>query len=103
MAILGEMNKISGSTYVNGSISYVPQDAWILSDTLRENILLGSELNLEWYKEAIETSALGQVFSSSIILFTENSVPSQEHIIVLTHIECLRVHIPENFIIIMLH
>ena len=61
MAILGEMNRVSGSMSVKGSISYVPQDSWVLSETLRENVVLGHEANIERYKEAIESSALVQV------------------------------------------
>lgn len=41
--ILGETRLINGSVYRNGSIAYVPQVAWILSGTVRDNILFGRE------------------------------------------------------------
>ncbi|CAF4290926.1 unnamed protein product, partial [Adineta steineri] len=46
-ALLGEMNKINGQVNVSGTIAYVPQTAWILNATLKENILFGREFNKE--------------------------------------------------------
>lgn len=36
------MERISGSISVGGSVAYVPQQAWIMNSTARENILFGS-------------------------------------------------------------
>jgi ABC-type multidrug transport system fused ATPase/permease subunit len=57
-SLLGEMNKVSGKVYLNGSLSYVPQQAWIQNATLKENILFGKKLNLNRYHDIIETCAL---------------------------------------------
>lgn len=38
-AILGELQGVSGRLRVQGSIAYVPQRPWIMSSTLRDNIL----------------------------------------------------------------
>ena len=61
MALLGEMDIVKGSTSVNGRISYVPQEAWVFSASLRENIIVGQELDVNRYKMAIEAAALVRV------------------------------------------
>ncbi len=57
-SLLGEMNKFKGKVYLNGSVSYVPQQAWIQNATLKDNILFGREFNSKHYHEIIETCAL---------------------------------------------
>lgn len=85
-ALLGEMNKIKGHinlkvnqktlycicyavTYVHllmsckhvlaqGSVAYVPQQAWIQNATLKDNILFGSELNDKEYQSVVDACAL---------------------------------------------
>ncbi|KAJ2240406.1 hypothetical protein GGH97_004678, partial [Coemansia sp. RSA 475] len=57
-AILGDMIKCDGSVRVHGSIAYVPQQAWILNATLRDNILFGSQLDQEFYERVIDACAL---------------------------------------------
>ena len=48
-AILGEMYKISGQVHVRGSTAYIPQTAWIMNATLRENILFGRKYDAKFY------------------------------------------------------
>ena len=38
-AILGEIDKISGTVNRRGRVSYIPQVSWLKSATIRENIL----------------------------------------------------------------
>lgn len=57
-AILGEMNKTSGSVYRNGSIAYVSQEAWIQNATLKDNILFGKDEDSFSYDSVIEACAL---------------------------------------------
>jgi ATP-binding cassette subfamily C (CFTR/MRP) protein 10 len=40
-SLLGEMRCVHGSILLNGSVAYVPQVPWLLSGTVRENILFG--------------------------------------------------------------
>ena len=61
MTLMDEMHTISGTKIINGSISYVPQDAWVMSTTLRENIVMNNMWDAENYKHAVEQSALIQV------------------------------------------
>ena len=48
-AVLGQMKQTDGKMYVtrDQGISYVPQQPWIFSGTLKENVLLGSEQDLD--------------------------------------------------------
>uniref|UniRef100_A0A8C5GXQ5 Uncharacterized protein n=1 Tax=Gouania willdenowi TaxID=441366 RepID=A0A8C5GXQ5_GOUWI len=41
-ALLGQMTLLEGNVAVNGGFAYVSQQAWILNDSLRENILFGN-------------------------------------------------------------
>ncbi|KRX77383.1 Multidrug resistance-associated protein 1, partial [Trichinella sp. T6] len=65
-AILGEMEKVSGILAVNGSISYVPQQAWILNGTIRSNILFTKSMKSHMYKNVIEACALGDEINNMI-------------------------------------
>ena len=64
MSIMGEMNPVSGERRVNGSVSYVPQEAWVMSASIRENVVLDADFNLKRHKLAIEASALDKVNTS---------------------------------------
>ncbi|KAK9121647.1 hypothetical protein Syun_019264 [Stephania yunnanensis] len=57
-AILGEVPIISGINSAHGKIAYVSQTAWILSGNVRENILFGSPMNEQRYRETIVKCAL---------------------------------------------
>ncbi|KAI8849966.1 P-loop containing nucleoside triphosphate hydrolase protein [Chytridium lagenaria] len=62
LALLGELKRISGHAYLNDptqkpylstshispiSVAYVAQTSWLLNATIRENILMGSEFDVE--------------------------------------------------------
>ncbi|KAJ2499985.1 hypothetical protein GGH96_003096 [Coemansia sp. RSA 1972] len=57
-AILGDMIKCDGSVRIRGSIAYVPQQAWIMNATLRDNIMFGSQFDQEFYDRVIDACAL---------------------------------------------
>ncbi|KAG0012875.1 hypothetical protein BGZ80_011457 [Entomortierella chlamydospora] len=57
-ALLGEMHKYSGTVRSFGSLAYVSQSAWILNDTVRNNILFGQPYNKERYLDTIRACAL---------------------------------------------
>jgi ATP-binding cassette subfamily C (CFTR/MRP) protein 4 len=57
MTILGELAPSGGKVRYQGSMSYAPQESWILSTTVRENILFGEPFDEEWYKQVIEACA----------------------------------------------
>ncbi|KAG5115089.1 hypothetical protein JHK82_038358 [Glycine max] len=57
-SILGEMQLARGSVYSNESIAYVPQVPWILSGTVRDNILFGKSYDPERYTDTLQACAL---------------------------------------------
>ncbi|XP_070269018.1 multidrug resistance-associated protein 1 isoform X1 [Myotis yumanensis] len=57
-ALLAEMDKVEGHVAIKGSVAFVPQQAWIQNDSLRENILFGRQLQESYYKSVIEACAL---------------------------------------------
>ena len=57
-SILGEMIKFRGKINLNGSISYVPQQAWIQNATVRDNIIFGKNYDQSFYNKVIESCAL---------------------------------------------
>ncbi|KAH9518523.1 Multidrug resistance-associated protein 1 [Bulinus truncatus] len=57
-AMLGEMERITGSVSIKGSVSYVAQLAWIQNATLKDNILFNKTLDEKFYESVIEACAL---------------------------------------------
>ncbi|XP_062886763.1 ATP-binding cassette sub-family C member 3 isoform X1 [Mobula hypostoma] len=57
-ALLGEMEKQNGKVSVQGSVAYVPQQAWIRNASLKDNIIFGEPLNEQKYSEVLEACAL---------------------------------------------
>ena len=51
MAILGETLLTHGSVTARGTIAYAAQEAWILSDTVRSNILFGRPFDAPFYEK----------------------------------------------------
>ena len=79
MSLLGELTTISGEMYMYGNISYVPQEAWIFSASLRDNILFGKEYDATQYRTALQASALSMVlkiysFIIACIIKTRNYI-----------------------------
>ncbi|KAF9935468.1 hypothetical protein BGZ67_003418 [Mortierella alpina] len=52
-AITGEMYKYQGYAKIIGRIAYVPQQAWILNATLRDNILFGNAMDHDRYHQVL--------------------------------------------------
>lgn len=47
--ILGELELDAGMLFVNGSISYAPQEPWLFEGSIRQNILFIEEYNEKRY------------------------------------------------------
>ncbi|KAI0500454.1 hypothetical protein KFK09_018666 [Dendrobium nobile] len=56
--ILGEIPKLSGEVKISGSAAYVSQSAWIQSGNIEENILFGSPMEKQRYKNVINACSL---------------------------------------------
>ena len=54
----GEVTMTNGTACVTGQIAYVPQNAWLFSGTIRENILFGGSFNEKRYLHVLEACAL---------------------------------------------
>ncbi|KAK2503012.1 hypothetical protein MC885_017373, partial [Smutsia gigantea] len=59
-AILGEMYLLEGSVGVHGSLAYVPQQAWIIAGSVRENILMGGQYDKARYLQVLHCCSLDQ-------------------------------------------
>jgi ABC-type bacteriocin/lantibiotic exporter with double-glycine peptidase domain len=59
-SLLGNMFKAKGYVNINGSIAYVPQQAWIQNATLQQNIIYTNALDEIKLKKVIENCALTQ-------------------------------------------
>ncbi|KAK2551420.1 Multidrug resistance-associated protein 1 [Acropora cervicornis] len=57
-AILGETEKLQGKVFVEGSVAYVAQQAWIQNATVRDNILFGEAFDSVSYDNVINSCAL---------------------------------------------
>ncbi|GJN92324.1 hypothetical protein Rhopal_005354-T1 [Rhodotorula paludigena] len=75
LSLLGETNRLAGSAFLPSPVirstqndpsmltettAYAAQSPWLLSDTIRENILFGSPYNAKRYQSTLEACALLQ-------------------------------------------
>ncbi|KAK7030741.1 P-loop containing nucleoside triphosphate hydrolase protein [Favolaschia claudopus] len=59
-AIIGDMSRAEGRiTLFSGSIAYAPQNPWIMSATVRENITFNHVYDEAFYQTVLEACALG--------------------------------------------
>uniref|UniRef100_A0A8D0R0I7 ABC-type glutathione-S-conjugate transporter n=1 Tax=Sus scrofa TaxID=9823 RepID=A0A8D0R0I7_PIG len=57
-ALLGELSKLEGSVSIQGSVAYVPQEAWVQNTSVVENVCFGQELDPLWLERVLEACAL---------------------------------------------
>nr|XP_046262443.1 ATP-binding cassette sub-family C member 5 isoform X2 [Scatophagus argus] len=57
-ALLGQMTLLEGNVAASGGFAYVSQQAWILNDSLKENILFGAEYDQDKYNSVLEACCL---------------------------------------------
>ncbi|CAL8356041.1 unnamed protein product [Merluccius merluccius] len=57
-ALLGQMTLLEGNVAASGTFAYVSQQAWILNNSLKENILFGKEYDQEKYSAVLEACCL---------------------------------------------
>ena len=58
MAILNEIVRKAGEAAVRGAIAYAPQSSWVVSNTVRSNIVFGKDYVEEGYKRVVDACAL---------------------------------------------
>ncbi|KAI8589029.1 P-loop containing nucleoside triphosphate hydrolase protein [Geranomyces variabilis] len=59
-ALVGEMTKTSGDLHFNGNLAFSPQTPWVLSATVRENILFGKAYDKQLYDTCLRVCGLEQ-------------------------------------------
>ncbi|CAH1784335.1 unnamed protein product [Owenia fusiformis] len=59
-SIMYRTEVVSGELFCNESVTYVPQQPWIMNTTMRENVTFGSPYNKLWYDQVIDACALLQ-------------------------------------------
>jgi ABC-type multidrug transport system fused ATPase/permease subunit len=57
-ALLGGLHRTNGIASISGSVAYVPQTAWIMNGTIKENILFGCKYDAEFYNKTLYACAL---------------------------------------------
>ena len=60
---MGELSLLKGNMSVRGKIAYTPQEAWVFSGTVRQNILCGLDYDLKRYKRVVKACALERDFT----------------------------------------
>ena len=55
-AIIGEMMRVSGEVFCNGSVAYCAQQPWVQTSTIQDNILFGRPLDIRLLQKAIKTT-----------------------------------------------
>ena len=57
-ALCGDLERVSGEIRIRGCVAFVPQQAWIMNDTLRANISFGNSYDPALYEQTIEACRL---------------------------------------------
>jgi ATP-binding cassette subfamily C (CFTR/MRP) protein 1 len=57
-ALAGDMRRMTGQVTFGASKSFCPQYAWIQNATLQENIILGGDIDKEWYRDVVHAYVL---------------------------------------------
>ena len=61
LGILGELENYTGKRMTSGKIFYVPQQPWVFTSSIRQNIIFGNEYNQEKFNKIVEVCSLKQV------------------------------------------
>ncbi|VUC27576.1 unnamed protein product [Clonostachys rosea] len=57
-ALLGDLHKVRGKVTVRGSVAYVAQQPWVLSASIRDNIIFDGKWDPEYYSQTLWACAL---------------------------------------------
>jgi ABC-type multidrug transport system fused ATPase/permease subunit len=63
-AALGDLWKIKGEVVLRGDTAYVPQSAWVMNASVRENIVFGHRWDPQFYDKTVKACALREDFAS---------------------------------------
>ncbi|RMZ95933.1 putative multidrug resistance-associated lethal -like protein, partial [Brachionus plicatilis] len=71
-SLLDELKIISGDIDIKGSVFYVPQEPWIFTASLKQNILFGKAYDKRKFNEIIKVCCLEEVSDSQILNSLKN-------------------------------
>ncbi|XP_020629411.1 multidrug resistance-associated protein 4-like isoform X2 [Orbicella faveolata] len=60
MTMMGELRIIEGNLFIKGSIGYVPQQAWVFSGSVKQNIVFGQAFEEDRYDKVMSACCLEQ-------------------------------------------
>ena len=63
LALMNELDVVSGAVRLIGSCAYVPQEPWILPTSIRDNITYGRAWHSDWYQEVVSSCCLETDFA----------------------------------------
>jgi len=58
LAAMNEMVKISGEVKKNGKVAFIQQEAFLLNDTIKDNILFGEPYDEAWFNKVLDICQL---------------------------------------------
>jgi ATP-binding cassette, subfamily C (CFTR/MRP), member 1 len=62
-ALLGDLYKVKGEVIVHGTTAYVPQQAWVMNASVKENIVFGHRWDPTFYEKTVKACALTEDFA----------------------------------------
>jgi ATP-binding cassette subfamily C (CFTR/MRP) protein 1 len=62
-AVLGDLWKLNGEVVLRGKTAYVPQSAWVMNASVRENIVFGHRWDPQFYDKTVNACALRDDFA----------------------------------------
>ncbi|OSS45373.1 hypothetical protein B5807_10249 [Epicoccum nigrum] len=62
-AVLGDLWKLNGEVVLRGKSAYVPQQAWVMNASVRENIVFGHRWDPQFYDKTVNACALRDDFA----------------------------------------
>ena len=62
-ALMGQLKKTKGTISKYGTIGYLPQEPWLVSSTLKDNVLFGSPYDPVKYDDVVKTCGLSKDFN----------------------------------------
>ncbi|CAF5085011.1 unnamed protein product, partial [Rotaria sp. Silwood1] len=68
--LTGEITYFDGKVRLYGSFCYVPQESWIVSSSIKNNILFGKKYNYKLFQRVVYATALDAIYIKMLTLST---------------------------------
>lgn len=70
MTMMGELRIIEGNLSIKGSVGYVPQQAWVFSGSVKQNIVFGQAFEEDRYDKVMRACCLEQVRIKMVLVLS---------------------------------